>query len=184
MAQNWNLLPSSKAPTSHLYHNNHDGTFTDVTEKAGLTHTGWGQGVCSRRLRQRRLRDIYVTYYGKNVLYPQQRQRNVHRQRKSTLSQAAASLGHRLRFCGLRSATESWDLMVRQLRRLPIGHLLCAGRTAFLMWKGCSPVMCGPRGCRGRKTFVLPQSSARSVLKDYTKAKIDQTNGIYSFSVS
>ena len=28
-------LPTSKAPTSHLYHNNHDGTFTDVTEKAG-----------------------------------------------------------------------------------------------------------------------------------------------------
>src|SRR5437899_7031374 len=33
-------LPSGKAPTSHLYHNNHDGTFTDVTEKAGLTPTG------------------------------------------------------------------------------------------------------------------------------------------------
>src|SRR5260370_14823535 len=39
-------LPSAIAPTSHLYHNNHDGTFTDVTAKAGLTHTGWGQGVC------------------------------------------------------------------------------------------------------------------------------------------
>src|SRR5271168_2670746 len=34
-----------KAQTSHLYHNNHDGTFTDVTQKAGLTHIGWGQGV-------------------------------------------------------------------------------------------------------------------------------------------
>src|SRR5215471_17144964 len=32
---------AGKGPTSHLYHNNHDGTFTDVTEKAGLTHTGW-----------------------------------------------------------------------------------------------------------------------------------------------
>src|SRR2546427_12994988 len=39
-------LPTAKAPTSHLYHNNHDGTFTDVTEKTGLTHNGWGQGVC------------------------------------------------------------------------------------------------------------------------------------------
>ena len=38
--------PGKKTPTSHLYHNNHDGTFTDVTQKAGLTHTGWGQGVC------------------------------------------------------------------------------------------------------------------------------------------
>src|SRR5689334_5520738 len=39
-------LPKNNAPTSHLYHNNHDGTFTDVTLKAGLAHTGWGQGVC------------------------------------------------------------------------------------------------------------------------------------------
>jgi enediyne biosynthesis protein E4 len=34
------------APVNHLYHNNHDGTFTDVTEKAGLAHAGWGQGGC------------------------------------------------------------------------------------------------------------------------------------------
>src|SRR3974390_3791420 len=39
-------LPGREQPTSHLYRNNHDGTFTDVTEKAGLRHTGWGQGVC------------------------------------------------------------------------------------------------------------------------------------------
>src|ERR1700736_6133172 len=34
------------APTNHLFHNNHDGTFTDVTERAGLRASGWGQGVC------------------------------------------------------------------------------------------------------------------------------------------
>ncbi len=32
-----------KAPTAHLYHNNHDGTFTDVTGHAGLARSGWGQ---------------------------------------------------------------------------------------------------------------------------------------------
>jgi len=37
---------TEKAPTGHLYHNNHDGTFTDVTEKAGLIRAGWGQGAC------------------------------------------------------------------------------------------------------------------------------------------
>src|SRR5215469_6106933 len=39
-------LPQGAPPTNHLYHNNHDGTFTDVTAPAGLTATGWGQGVC------------------------------------------------------------------------------------------------------------------------------------------
>src|SRR3989442_2687103 len=39
-------LPKGQTPTNHLYRNNGDGTFRDVTEKAGLTRTGWGQGVC------------------------------------------------------------------------------------------------------------------------------------------
>src|SRR3989441_12892400 len=62
-------LPSGKPPTSHLYHNNHDGTFTDVTAKAGLIHTGWGQGVCVGDYDNDGFEDLYVTYYGKNVLY-------------------------------------------------------------------------------------------------------------------
>src|SRR5271156_6185277 len=33
-------------PTSHLFKNNRDGTFIDVTAKAGVAHSGWGQGVC------------------------------------------------------------------------------------------------------------------------------------------
>src|SRR6516165_3493914 len=39
-------VPLGNVPTNRLYHNNHDGTFTDVTEKTGLVATGWGQGVC------------------------------------------------------------------------------------------------------------------------------------------
>src|ERR1700736_6807955 len=62
-------LPAGNAPTNHLYHNNHDGTFTDVTAKAGLTHTGWGQGVCVGDYDNDAFDDLFVTYYGKNVLY-------------------------------------------------------------------------------------------------------------------
>src|SRR5579859_485001 len=41
--------PGDPGPTNHLFHNNHDGTFTDVTERAGLRagSSGWGQGVCA-----------------------------------------------------------------------------------------------------------------------------------------
>lgn len=38
--------PAGQAPTSHLYKNNRDGTFTDVTEKSGLARTGWQTGIC------------------------------------------------------------------------------------------------------------------------------------------
>jgi len=61
--------PTGKGPASHLYRNNHDGTFTDVTAKAGLTHNRLGPGRVRRRLRQRRLRRSVCYYYGKNVLY-------------------------------------------------------------------------------------------------------------------
>ena len=61
--------PSGSAPTNHLYHNNHDGTFTDVTEKAGLAASGWGQGVCVGDYDNDGWEDLYVTYYGKNRLY-------------------------------------------------------------------------------------------------------------------
>src|SRR5260370_39517291 len=61
-------LPTSKAPTSHLYHNNHDGTCTDVTEKAELTHTGWGQGVGGGDYDNDGFEDLYDSYYGKHVL--------------------------------------------------------------------------------------------------------------------
>src|SRR6267154_1690334 len=63
-------LAGKKPPTNHLYHNNHDGTFTDVTERAGLAkNSGWGQGVCVGDYDNDGFEDLYVTYYGKNVLY-------------------------------------------------------------------------------------------------------------------
>ncbi len=62
-------FPPDKAPTNHLYHNNHDGTFTDVTAHAGLIATGWGQGVCVGDYDNDGWEDLYVTYHGKNRLY-------------------------------------------------------------------------------------------------------------------
>src|SRR5438132_4795108 len=36
----------SPPPSNRLLRNNRDGTFTDITDKAGLVRSGWGQGVC------------------------------------------------------------------------------------------------------------------------------------------
>ncbi len=65
-------FPSGKSPSNHLYRNNHDGTLSDVTEKAGLSATGWGQGVCVGDYDNDGWEDLYVTYYGKNRLYHNQ----------------------------------------------------------------------------------------------------------------
>ena len=69
MARASKVFPLDSEPTSHLFRNNRDGTFTDVTAKAGVAHSGWGQGVCIGDYDNDGWDDLFVTYYGKNVLY-------------------------------------------------------------------------------------------------------------------
>ncbi len=54
---------------NRLYRNNRDGTFTDVTEKAGLADPGWACGVCVGDYNNDGFEDLYITYYGQNKLY-------------------------------------------------------------------------------------------------------------------
>lgn len=62
-------FPAGQEPSSHLFKNNRDGTFTDVTVKAGLVHTGWGQAVCIGDYDNDGFDDLFTTYFGKNILY-------------------------------------------------------------------------------------------------------------------
>jgi hypothetical protein len=59
-----------EAPTNHLFHNNGDGTFTDVTSRAGVASSGWGQGACVGDFDNDGFDDLLITYYGRqNILY-------------------------------------------------------------------------------------------------------------------
>jgi hypothetical protein len=65
----FDTAPGGRRPTSYLFRNNRDGTFTDVTQKAGLTHSGWGQACCVGDYDNDGFEDLFVTYRGRNVLY-------------------------------------------------------------------------------------------------------------------
>jgi enediyne biosynthesis protein E4 len=61
---------SPAAPLKNaLYRNNHDGTFTDVTDKAGLARGRFGMGVAVADYDGDGWQDLYVTNYGSNILY-------------------------------------------------------------------------------------------------------------------
>ena len=61
--------PAGQAPTSHLYKNNRDGTFTDVTEKSGLARTGWQTGVCIGDYDNDGCDDLFCCFWGHNILF-------------------------------------------------------------------------------------------------------------------
>jgi hypothetical protein len=61
--------PPGKAPISHLYKNNRDGTFTDVTEKSGLARTGWQTGVCVGDYNNDGWDDLFCCFWGHNILF-------------------------------------------------------------------------------------------------------------------
>jgi len=175
--------PAGEAPTSHLYHNNHDGTFSDVTKNAGLTHTGWGQGVCVGDYDNDGFEDLYVTYYGKNVLY--------HNNGNGTFTDVSEK-------AGVAGNGKAWgtgcafmdydrdgrlDLMVANYVDYDSATALAPGERPSCMWKGV-PVMCGPRGLPWA-TNILYRNLGDGTFEDVTKkAKIDQTHGHYAFSVS
>jgi enediyne biosynthesis protein E4 len=58
-----------RGASNRLYKNNRDGTFTDVTEKAGLLDAGWAVGVCVGDYNNDGFEDLFLTYYGQNRLY-------------------------------------------------------------------------------------------------------------------
>ncbi|MGH9546590.1 MAG: CRTAC1 family protein [Terriglobales bacterium] len=175
-------FPAGTAPTNHLYRNNHDGTFTDVTTKAGLAANGWGQGVCVGDYDNDGWEDLYVTYYGKNRLYHNQGGVFTEVAEQSGVAGTGKAWGTGCAFVDY-DRDGRLDLMVANYVDFDLSSAPAPGERASCVWKGV-PVMCGPRGLPGSKN-ILYHNLGNGKFEDVTaKAKIDQTSGHYAFSVS
>jgi len=175
-------FPSDQAPTNHLYHNNHDGTFTDVTVKAGLVATGWGQGVCVGDYDNDGWVDLYVTYYGKNRLYHNDHGVFTEVAEKAGVAGSGKAWGTGCAFVDY-NRDGRLDLMVANYVDFNPSTTPTPGEGSSCVWKGV-PVMCGPRGLPGAKNILYENRGNGTFVDVTTKAHIDQTNGRYAFSVS
>jgi hypothetical protein len=139
------VWPPGQAPISHLYKNNRDGTFTDVTEKSGLGITGWQTGVCVGDYNNDGWDDLFCCFWGHNRLF--------HNNGNGTFTDVT----HR---AGLYQEQVRWgagctfldydrdghlDLFVCNYLKLDEAKIPSPGDKSYCQWKGV-PIMCGPRG--------------------------------------
>jgi dienelactone hydrolase len=143
-------------PRAMLFHNNHDGTFTDVTDKAGVANERWGFGVAVADYDNDGWPDIYVSNYGKNRLY--------HNNHDGTFTDVAEKAGVAL---GTWSTGATWgdydhdgflDLFVPGYVKFDPDNPPIAGKGSlppgFCQFRGV-PVMCGPRGLPGESDHLF-----------------------------
>ncbi len=176
--------PATDNPaTGHLFRNNHDGTFTDVTAKAGMVSSGWGQGACVGDYDNDGFDDLYVTDYGKNRLF--------HNQGNGTFREVAEQ-------AGAAGSGKEWgtgcafvdydrdgrlDLIVANYVHFDLAKTPKPGSEAGCMWKG-TPVMCGPRGLPSAPNTLF-HNEGGGRFKDVSAASgIEKTAGHYCFSVT
>lgn len=170
-------------PTGHLYHNDHHGTFTDVTRTAGMDASGWGQGACAGDYDNDGYDDLYVTYYGKNRLY-----HNEHNGRFKEVAEVSGVAGSGADW-GAGCAFVDYDrdgrldLVVSNYVQFDVKTVPRPGEGQMCIWKGV-PVMCGPRGL-AHTPNILYRNAGGGRFEDVSKASgIEKTNGHYCLGIS
>jgi tetratricopeptide (TPR) repeat protein len=175
-------FPPGAEPTSHLYRNRRDGTFEDVTARAGLALKGWGQGACTGDYDNDGNEDLFVTFWGQNRLF---RNRG-----NGTFEETTKS-------AGLEVARKRWgagcafldydrdgrlDLFAANYIDLDLATAPVP-ESGLCRYKGV-PVACGPPGLPGGKN-VLYRNAGNGRFTDVSESSgITRASGTYSLGVS
>ena len=169
-------------PHAALFHNNHDGTFTDVAAKAGVTNDRWGFGVAIGDFDNNGWPDIFVANFGKNRLY--------HNNHNGTFTDVGEKAGITL---GNWSDGATWgdydgdgrlDLFVSGYVHYDLKHQPTAdsGVPFAFCQLHQTPVMCGPNGLQGEPDHLFHNNGDGTFTDVSVKAGVSDPGAYYGFT--
>src|SRR3984957_11645389 len=163
-----------------LYHNNHDGTFTDVTQKSGLTKPCLAMGGAVGDYDNDGWPDLYITCLGGNILY--------HNNGDGTFTDVTAKAGVADGRWSAGAAFGDYDgdgyvdLMVANYVDFHLDDLPQFGSSAYCMYRGVA-VQCGPRGLKGAGDSLFHNNGNGSFTDVSKQAGVSDPNGYYGLGV-
>jgi enediyne biosynthesis protein E4 len=170
-------------PHAALFHNNHDGTFTDVAQQAGVTNDRWGFGVAIGDYDNDGWPDIYVTNFGKNRLY--------HNNHDGTFTDVAEKAGVALgnwstgATFGDYDGDGKLDLFVPGYVHYDLDHPPIPGSSVVASstceFRGMN-VMCGPRGLQGEPDHLFHNNGDGTFTETSVKAGVADSNRYYGLT--
>jgi enediyne biosynthesis protein E4 len=174
-------FPAGQEPINHLFKNNRDGTFTDVTLKAGLARSGWGQAVCIGDYDNDGYEDLFVAYFGKNALY--------HNNGDGTftdVSEKSGVAGNGKRWntgCAFVDYDRDGklDLFVANYIDMDLATAPVP-ESGPCLYKGIQ-VACGPPGLNGGKNILYHNNGDGTFVDVSETAGLWQSNGTYGLGV-
>ncbi|MGC1461332.1 MAG: CRTAC1 family protein [Terracidiphilus sp.] len=178
------LAGKETPPHAALFHNNHDGTFTNVTPVAGVANDRWGYGCAIGDFDNDGWPDLYVTNYGTNRLY-----RNNH---DGTFTDVAETAGVTIGTWSTGATFGDYDgdgrldLFVDGYAQINLADPPLSGSKAvgngFCQYRGVE-VMCGPRGLKGEHDHLFHNNGDGTFTDVSKKLGVDDPSGYYGLGV-
>lgn len=175
-------FPPGAEPTSHLYRNKGDGTFEDVTARAGLALVGWGQGACTGDYDNDGFEDLFVTFWGTSRLFRNRGDGTFEETTKSAgLDTSRTRWGAGCAFLDY-DRDGRLDLFAANYLDLDL-DTAPVPESGLCRYKGV-PVACGPPGLTGGRNILYRNGGDGRFVDVSDQSGITKASGTYALGVS